>query len=257
MPMRDERRSLFARAHDFLDYRMAPRIPEKTRRSRLTAPVASFTFDDFPKSAATTGAAILEEYGAVGTFYAAGSLCGTTSEGVPQFERADLLDLVRRGHEIGDHSFGHIHVPRHSAAELEQDLQRNARFIAEVLGDVIATSFAFPFGHASLATKRFYARRFACCRGTVPGVNSGTLDLGQLKAVSLEESALPAIDVPALLAQARRENGWIVFYTHDISAQPSRFGSRAEAFEGVVRACREAGIEILPMRNALARACFA
>lgn len=255
--MRDERRGLIARARDFVDYRIAPALPAKVRRSRLTAPVASFTFDDFPKSAATTGAAILERHGAVGTFYAAGSLCGITSEGLQHFDRADLADLVRRGHEIGDHTFGHIPVPRHDRAALERDLERNASFLREVLGDVIATSFAFPFGHASPATKRFYAARFASCRGTVPGVNSGALDLSQLKAVSLDEAGLAANDVGALLARARRENGWIIFYTHDVSDRPSRFGSRTEAFANVVKACRDADIEILPMRHALARACFA
>lgn len=255
--MPDERRGLFARARDFIDYRIAPAVPAKVRRSRLTGPIASFTFDDFPKSAAATGAAILEKYGAVGTFYAAGALCGTTYEGMPHFDRADLVDLVRRGHEIGDHTFGHVHVPRLGRREREQDLERNARFLADALGDVIATSFAFPFGHASPAAKRFYAARFASCRGTMPGVNAGMLDLSQLRAVSLDAASLAATDIGALLARARRENGWIIFYTHDVCDRPGRFGSRADAFEAVVRACREGGIDILPMRNALARACFA
>jgi peptidoglycan/xylan/chitin deacetylase (PgdA/CDA1 family) len=38
------------------------------------APMVSFTFDDVPKSAATVGATILEEYGGRATFYVAGSL---------------------------------------------------------------------------------------------------------------------------------------------------------------------------------------
>ena len=36
--------------------------------------MVSFTFDDVPKSAATVGAPMLEEYGARGTFYVAGGL---------------------------------------------------------------------------------------------------------------------------------------------------------------------------------------
>jgi peptidoglycan/xylan/chitin deacetylase (PgdA/CDA1 family) len=36
--------------------------------------MVSFTFDDVPKSAATVGATILEEYGGRATFYVAGSL---------------------------------------------------------------------------------------------------------------------------------------------------------------------------------------
>ena len=44
-------------------------------------PLISFTFDDFPLSAATAGADILERYGARGTFYASGSLCGPSVGG--------------------------------------------------------------------------------------------------------------------------------------------------------------------------------
>ena len=43
-------------------------------RLRNDGPMVSFTFDDVPKSAATTGAQILNEYRARATFYVAGGL---------------------------------------------------------------------------------------------------------------------------------------------------------------------------------------
>lgn len=250
-------RGALERIRDFIDYRVPPHIPVKRIKSRLTAPVASFTFDDFPASAAHDGAAVLEEYGAAGTFYVAGGLCGETDGDTSYFDRANLSDLVRRGHEIGDHTFAHIHVPRHDHAALDEDRARNARFVSGVAGDVIATSFAYPFGHASIATKRYYSRHFACCRGTAPGINSGSLDLAQLKAVSLETSVFDPKALAPMLEQAKAVNGWLIFYTHDVSSSPTPFGTQVGILAGAVQACRDADIEILPVRNALARACFA
>jgi peptidoglycan/xylan/chitin deacetylase (PgdA/CDA1 family) len=250
-------RGAVERIRDFIDYRVPPHVPAKRVKSRLTAPVASFTFDDFPASAAHNGAVVLEEYGAAGTFYVAGALCGGADGDTSYFDKADLSDLVRRGHEIGDHTFAHIHVPRHDRAALDEDRTRNARFVSDVAGDVIATSFAYPFGHASIAAKRYYSRHFACCRGTAPGINSGSLDLAQLKAVSLESSVFDPKALALMLEKAKTENGWLIFYTHDVSGNPTPFGTEAGVLAGAVRACRDADIEILPVRNALARACFA
>src|ERR1700761_4440439 len=80
--------------------------------------IVSFTFDDFPRSAVSNGARILESYGARGTFYAAGSYCGKTIDGIVQYSKEDLLRLVRDGHEIGCHTFHHRRVSTLTASEL-------------------------------------------------------------------------------------------------------------------------------------------
>ena len=48
---------------------------------RNRTPMVSFTFDDLPKSAVTTGAEMLEAHGARGTFYVSGSLVGADGIG--------------------------------------------------------------------------------------------------------------------------------------------------------------------------------
>jgi peptidoglycan/xylan/chitin deacetylase (PgdA/CDA1 family) len=53
--------------------------------------MVSFTFDDIPKSAATIGAAILEEYDARGTFYVSGGLVGAARRNMPVLSVADAL----------------------------------------------------------------------------------------------------------------------------------------------------------------------
>ncbi len=53
-------------------------------------PIVSFTFDDFPRSAYTVGGAILEEFGARGTYYATAGLMNRSNELGELFVRDDV-----------------------------------------------------------------------------------------------------------------------------------------------------------------------
>src|SRR3954470_5907201 len=72
-------------------------------------PYISFTFDDFPESALSTGGAILEKYGSRGTYYASLGLTGQDSPVGRIFSPEQLPDLLTRGHELGCHTFAHCH----------------------------------------------------------------------------------------------------------------------------------------------------
>ena len=61
-------------------------------------PIVSFTFDDFPRTAFSTGGAILEQFGARGTYYAALGLMNTSNELGEQFRSMDLDALLEKGH---------------------------------------------------------------------------------------------------------------------------------------------------------------
>jgi peptidoglycan/xylan/chitin deacetylase (PgdA/CDA1 family) len=58
----------------------------KTIESRANSPIATITFDDFPKSAWTTGGRILEEAGVRGTYFVAGTYCGKEIDGLRYYE---------------------------------------------------------------------------------------------------------------------------------------------------------------------------
>src|SRR5260370_938233 len=81
-----------------------------SRRVSLAWPggVVSFTFDDFPKSALATGGAILERYGARGTFYASLKLAGAETILGPMFDEEDIRAAHHAGHEIACHTFTHL-----------------------------------------------------------------------------------------------------------------------------------------------------
>jgi peptidoglycan/xylan/chitin deacetylase (PgdA/CDA1 family) len=230
---------------------IARRVPVKTVPLRAARAVASLTFDDFPKSAWSVGGALMARYHARGTFYAAGSFAGRTVDGIAYYDTDDLCTLHAAGHEIGCHGFGHVPVPELSNAQLRADLARNTQFLRPFNDGEAPVSFAFPFGETNLRTKMFYASRFATARGVHPGVNDGTLDLAQLHTTGIETYTWNETAIMRAIAHAKAARGWIVFHTHDVSETPSPYGCTPAMLESVLKALTGAGIEVLPMREAM------
>lgn len=112
-----------------------------------------FLFDDFPKSAVTNGARLLECQGVTGTFYYSRSLNGRTVDEMNYYNIDDLRRLVSNGHELGCHTASHILASRYSRADILRDIEENATYLCEQFGDVRMTTFAFPFGDINLGSK--------------------------------------------------------------------------------------------------------
>jgi len=230
----------------------------KTLPMRNKRPIVSFTFDDFPQSAARCAGPILERHGMRGTFYAAGGLCGQTIDGIAYYDSADLAALSAAGHEIACHTFAHVRVSSLGAAALAEDIERNAACLRGQ-GVPVLENFSYPFGAVSPAAKLALQRRFHSCRGIKPGINAGTADLGLLRATSLYGNAVDPRIVD-LIGRAVASNGWLIVYTHDVSERPSPYGCTPEVFAELVDrvagmtadAAAGAGLAVLTVRAALA-----
>lgn len=115
------------------------------------------------------------------------------------------------------------------------------------------TSFAYPFGDVSVWAKHMMAGRFAACRGVREALNAGIVDRAHVRITSLESRHLPGLDLRKIIAKAKASNGWIVFLSHEVSDHPSPFGTTPNVIEHALRYLREAGIEVLPFREAAAQ----
>jgi len=236
---------------------LAKRTPLNPVRSKLTEAVASLTFDDVPKSATEAGARVLEANGLNGTFYVCGGHTGAAFEGMRQHDLADLKRLRDAGHEIGCHTFSHQDATRAGAPARRRDHEANRAFMSDALEGDRLSSFAYPYGATSLAAKLFYARRFFTCRGVFRGLNKGWVDFSELKAHPIESWDFDAGQMMDLVAEARDRAGWLIFYTHDVSDEPTRFGCTPRNLETVVEILADAGVETLPVKAAASRVMFA
>jgi peptidoglycan/xylan/chitin deacetylase (PgdA/CDA1 family) len=225
----------------------------KTRPARLGGlrPVASITFDDFPKNAWTLGGPVLARHGVRGTYYTAGGFCGRSENGTLFYDAGDLEALAAAGHEIGCHSFSHQPTPELSSEALQADAGRNREFLKPFLKGAAPVSYAFPFGRVSRRTKRVHAPRYETLRGVHPGVNVGRVDLAQLNTVSLETRCWDERRIEAAIQRVLHDHGWLIFYTHDVSDTPSEYGSTPAMLDWALSRVAAARIEVLPMREAL------
>lgn len=225
----------------------------KVRPVRLAGsrPVASITFDDFPKSAWEIGGKILARHKARATYYTGGGFCGRNRNGVLFYDLGDLHALAAADHEIACHGYGHQQTPTLSNSALDADRMRNAQFLAPFLAGKKLESYAYPHGAASVRTKLFLARHFTNLRGVHPGINAGMADLAQLQAVSLEMRSFSRGKIDAAIKAALAGNGWISFYSHGVCDNPTEYDSTPAILEEALGRVAEAGIEILPMREAV------
>lgn len=236
--------------------RLATQATRVLFRRRLTvrseAPLISFTFDDFPRSAFTEAGSILRQHGALGTYYVSLGLVGKPSPVGPICEVEDLKELARQGHELGCHTFGHCHSWNTSPDEYERAILENRKALTEVLPGASFQTFAYPHSAPRLAVKKVAGRHFRCCRGGGRGaINEGTVDLNLLSTNFLERSRDNPRAVKDLIDQNTRAWGWLVFATHDVCADPSPFGCTPEFFRQVVQWSVDSGARILPVVKAL------
>ena len=214
-------------------------------------PVASITFDDFPKNAWTVAGPLMARHGVRGTYYTAGGFCGRTVDGTQFYDEGDLQALAAAGHEIACHGFAHQPTPSLTTAELKADAERNRQFLKPFLKGEAPVSYAYPYGKASVRTKGLLAARFSSLRGVHPGINKGRVDLAQLNTISLEARCWSLKRIEAAIYRALHDHGWLVFYTHDVSDMPSEYGSTPDMLDFALSRLAAARIEVLPVKEAL------
>src|SRR6202041_2751846 len=244
--------ALWSAAKAKVGHRLATHFCVQPFRLRNEAPMVSFTFDDIPKSAATTGAGILEDHGVRGTFYVSGGLVSTTSS--PHWAAVDASDIValhRRGHEIGCHTFSHSRACDLDAAALTAETEQNRRYLQSGAPSIKIENFAYPFGYGSFWRKRELKAAFRSCRSIVPGVNSGTVDLQFLRAMPLLDLHIDRAAIERALDETRINNGWLIFYSHDVAEAPSPYGCSPALLSHALRAASQRKIRALNVAEAL------
>lgn len=210
-------------------------------------PLVTFTFDDFPKSACTAGAAIVESFGGRATYYTAMRLLGRRNDLGAQFDAEDLHLLADRGHEIANHTYSHISARRCTAAAFLDDVHRCEKAFREAGIPSWTQNFAYPYGEVTVRTKGKLGAVMASCRGTQSGRNGPVVDLNLLRANPLYggiEQGQVALNV---IRENARQSGWVIFYTHDVSESPSPFGCTPALLEYVARSAYEHEHQSIPV----------
>lgn len=213
-------------------------------------PIVSFTFDDFPRSAARVGGAILREHGMRGTYYVSLGLMNCDLPAGPGFSADDLRDVVTEGHELGCHTFAHCHAWETRPEVFEESVVENKRALKELLPTASFRSLSYPIATPRPQTKLRVAKYYNCARGGIETINAGTTDANNLSACFLEKHRGDADSLKRLMDENLRAHGWLIFATHDVARTPSPFGCTPEFFREIVRYAASSGARVVPVAEA-------
>jgi peptidoglycan/xylan/chitin deacetylase (PgdA/CDA1 family) len=223
--------------------RLSRALSRKPAAQAPGRPMISFAFDDAPTSAATTGAAILEAYGARGSFFTCAGMAGEQYTTGVMASRDELLALSTNGHEIGCHTYRHLDCGRATEAEIARSVDENCKALTS-WGLPAPESFAYPYGDVSPAAKRVVDRRFRIARALHPGLVQQGSDLNQTPGIAVEgdrgvELALSWMD------RAIGDGGWLILFTHGVCDEPGLFDCATSAFEMLVSAADGSGFDFV------------
>jgi peptidoglycan/xylan/chitin deacetylase (PgdA/CDA1 family) len=216
-------------------------------------PVVTFTFDDFPRTALTAGAEIIERFGARATYYVAMGLMDSENRLGEQFHLADLHSLVNRGHEVALHGFKHISARKTSVAEFIGDVTDGKLAIQECVSVGSSNNFAYPYGEATLSAKRQLGPRMGSSRGAIAGLNGPDVDLNLLRANSLYGGNEHLEQVRRLILENQAKKSWLIFYSHDVAEKPSPYGCTPSLLHEVVSFAAAQGARLMTVADVVAR----
>lgn len=236
---------------------MFDRIARKLRKYQnvrklnfeIETPIISITFDDFPKSAVTIGAAEMEKRGMAGTFYTCAGMAGQSNHHGPLFDAADLPKLEAAGHEIAGHTFHHMDCLDLTEREMFDEIAKNRNAIAAMGVTQTVDNFAFPFGQISAELKARLESEFTSLRGISDGVHRAGADLNELKSCGYYSGTADA--VLKRIEDLQTNPGWLTIFTHDIQDMPTRWGCTQSEFLSLLEAVEKSGARVMTVRNAL------
>ena len=230
---------------------LARNFATKKLQMRNTRPMISFTFDDVPVSACNVGTRILEQHGARGTFYIAGAGCGKTGPVGLLASVEQLRAIWLRGHEIGCQTYLHSAVSRLCRSELETECFRNQSTLRMIDDKIVVRNFAYPYGDLSFGARRYLEMQYDSCRSVDHGINHRIADLGSLKSWALENSSIDRKTIATLIADTIRTNGWLIFVSHDVTEEPSKYGVHPELLAFAAQVGQRSGCQLITVDEAL------
>ncbi|WP_409431983.1 polysaccharide deacetylase family protein [Litorimonas sp. RW-G-Af-16] len=233
---------------DAVRRRLARHRHKRIVTPKLDRPIISFTFDDCPKSVVETALPLIEAEGWRATIYVACGLCDITNHMGLHMSRDDIKAVARNGHEIGDHTYGHLDGLRVTPDMFMADIVRNQAEL-DALGIAPSRTFAYPYGQVTTALKKRLLKRFDLSRG-VNRSSSTAFDEGLSPAMRLYHGQA-VNEARTRIESYSTAPQWEVLFTHDVRDTPSDYGCTAADLKRTIQTVKESGAIVLPVAQAL------
>jgi peptidoglycan/xylan/chitin deacetylase (PgdA/CDA1 family) len=216
----------------------------------------SFTFDDFPTSAYNVGGKILNQFGFKATYYVSFGLIGKNLPVGPAFQFPDVENLIKDGHELGCHTYDHLHSWDTKPAAFSESINKNRIAFEKYFNNFDNINFSYPKSFPRPSIKKITIKNFSSSRGGGQSFNIGKIDKNLLNAYFIDKKnnkdPQPLIE---LIDDTVRQKAWLIISTHDIDDEPSQFGCTKSYFSSIIEYAAYRGLNVLPVRDVINRFC--
>jgi peptidoglycan/xylan/chitin deacetylase (PgdA/CDA1 family) len=139
----------------YLSYRLRASFKFRNLHTlRNKVPLISFTFDDFPESAALRGAEVLEKFNVQCTYYISLGIIGQESPVGKICDINTIKNLIEAKHEIGSHTYDHINAYEYPVDTYEKSILTNEQIYKDsFLTSDGFQSFSYPSEYVSTELK--------------------------------------------------------------------------------------------------------
>ena len=85
----------------------------------------------------------------------------------------------------------------------------------------------------------------------MPGINTGSVDLQFLRAMPLIDRQIDRDGIERAFDEAQTNNGWLIFYGHDVAKRPSPYGCSPALLNHALETASRRKIPALTMAEAM------
>ncbi len=218
---------------------------EPTEVSRMQS-LVTFSFDDGWRSTYENAFPVLEQAGFRSTSYII-----TSRFSNPLYVGGqEVLDLERRGHEIGSHSRSHVDLTAMPLDEAEREVWSSREDLFK-LGVKSVMSFSYPFGASNEAVIDAVRRAgYSSARGIRRGLNKSSTNRYSLQIQNLG-GPITLPQVASWVDESIRTNTWIIFMIHHVDSTISDFSITPNLFREIVNYVRSKKIPVVTVSEGI------
>ena len=221
--------------------------------STFSQGMVSLTFDDGWLNQYTNAVPILNSAGIDGTFYivTADTIDAGNGGNDLFITPAQLRTMQSAGHEIGNHTQTHPHLPTLSAAQATAEIS-GAKNELLAMGLNPVDTLAYPYGEYNQSVETIVANTgHIAARSVDRGFNDKTTDLYALKIQQVDRTTTVA-DVQAWIDTANESHTWLILMFHDIDNAPDEYGTTPAILSGIADYLNSSGTKTVTMDEGMA-----
>lgn len=216
------------------------------KKSSLSRPLISLTFDDNWESVYTNALPVLTANNLKSTQYIITGLVDTPS----YMTTAEIKEFVAKGHELGSHTVTHPFLTTLTGTQLKNELSNSKQTLLSKFG-VTATSLAIPYDDYNDNVITQALKYYSYVRNSDTGYNNLTNYYNGGIMSQYVSSATTVADIQGWIDIAKAKKQWLVLMYHQVDNGGAEYSTTPATFAAEMTAIVNSGVTVKTFNDAV------